>query len=83
MRLRRPFERGTVRILTWGGLKGGISVALALSLPTVAVKDLFVTATYSVVAFSILVQGLTVSPLFERVVGAESAEPSATGAQAA
>ena len=66
---------------SWGGLKGGISVALALSLPAVtvegvAVKDLFVTATYSVVVFSVIVQGLTVSPLFEVVVEeGEAAQP--------
>jgi CPA1 family monovalent cation:H+ antiporter len=63
MRRYRPFSPLVVSIMTWGGLRGGISVALALSLPPGAVRDTLVTVTYIVVAFSILVQGLTVAPL--------------------
>jgi CPA1 family monovalent cation:H+ antiporter len=63
MRRYRPFSPLVVSIMTWGGLRGGISVALALSLPPGAVRDALVTVTYIVVAFSILVQGLTVAPL--------------------
>jgi CPA1 family monovalent cation:H+ antiporter len=53
------FTRGIVPILTWSGLRGGISVALALSLPEFAAKPYLLAATYAVVVFSILVQGLT------------------------
>jgi monovalent cation:H+ antiporter, CPA1 family len=48
------------RVLTWGGLRGGISVALALSLPPSAARDLVLALTYCVVVVSILVQGLTI-----------------------
>ncbi|MBU0992842.1 MAG: sodium:proton antiporter [Proteobacteria bacterium] len=53
----------TIKILTWGGLRGGISVALALSLPLGMTRDLLLTMTYSVVVFSLVVQGLTVKHL--------------------
>lgn len=62
-----PFDRRTIRILTWGGLRGGISIALALSLSSAVGKDLWVAMTYCVVAFSILVQGLTVGKMARKV----------------
>jgi len=68
--LRKPFRdfsAGIVPIMTWGGLKGGISVALALSLPDSEWKPMILTVTYIIVLFSIIVQGLTVAPLARRV----------------
>lgn len=56
--LVREFAARTVTILTWGGLRGGISVALALSLPPSLSRDALVTITYAVVVFSIMVQGV-------------------------
>jgi CPA1 family monovalent cation:H+ antiporter len=66
--LRSTFTPGAIPVLTWGGVKGGISVALALSLPNEPVKDTILLATYFVVVFSVIVQGLTISPLARRVV---------------
>jgi len=64
--LRQDFPPYVVAILTWGGLRGGISVALALALPAGPYRDAILTVTYVVVVFSILVQGLTLSRLLRR-----------------
>jgi CPA1 family monovalent cation:H+ antiporter len=61
-----PFAPRTVRILTWAGLRGGIAVALALSIPVVPARSPILAITYVVVIFSILVQGLTIRRFFAR-----------------
>ncbi|RLA11064.1 MAG: sodium:proton antiporter [Gammaproteobacteria bacterium] len=63
LRRLRSFSRGVLPILTWGGLRGGISVALALSLPAGGERGLLLLLTYAVVVFSIFAQGLTVGRL--------------------
>lgn len=60
--------RGSSRVLTWGGLRGGISVALALSLPLGAEREIVLAMTYCVVVFSILVQGLTIGRVVRNAV---------------
>lgn len=68
LRLRQEFTKGAVPVLVWGGLRGGISVALALSLPDIPEKQTILAVTYSVVIFSIVVQGLTFHKVVARFV---------------
>lgn len=70
--IRRRFTKGAVPVLVWGGLRGGISVALAFSLPENEVKPLILAITYSVVVFSIVVQGLTVKAVVAKLVKPEA-----------
>jgi CPA1 family monovalent cation:H+ antiporter len=65
-RMRHTFPERTVRILTWGGLRGGISVALALSLPPGPIREQLLMATYAIVLFSLLVQGSTIGRLLPK-----------------
>ncbi|MGJ8726547.1 MAG: cation:proton antiporter [Roseibacillus sp.] len=69
----RTFSPGVIRVLTWGGIRGGISVALALGLPKDSdYRDLFLVMTYVVVIFSISVQGLTLGPVVRKLVTSQS-----------
>jgi monovalent cation:H+ antiporter, CPA1 family len=62
------FTRGSVAVLTWGSVRGGISIALALSIPQNESRDFILAATYEVVLFTILVQGLTLGRVIRAVV---------------
>ncbi|WP_171354837.1 MULTISPECIES: cation:proton antiporter [Vibrio] len=76
----RKYNPWSVKILTWGGLRGGLALAMALSIPSgiwviqdklIDVKEIILVMTYSVVVFSILVQGSTITPMIEKAKRAE------------
>ena len=73
---RQEFAPNAITILTWGGLRGGISVAMALSLPPGEYRDAIVTITYVVVVFSILVQGLTIGRVIQAATRNHPASPA-------
>ena len=66
--LLRKLNFGNLFILTWAGLRGGISVAMALSLPVSPYKEIILSSCYFIVIFSIIVQGLTLNKVVQRVV---------------
>jgi CPA1 family monovalent cation:H+ antiporter len=69
LRYRKTFEKNAVLILTWGGLRGGLSVAMALSIPKQMHGETLVSVTYIIVLFSIIVQGLTIGRLSKKLTG--------------
>ncbi|GEN72041.1 sodium:proton antiporter [Chryseobacterium lathyri] len=61
MSLRTRFSPQTVKVLVWGGIRGGVSIALAMSIPKSEYSEIILSITYCVVVFSIIVQGLTIA----------------------
>lgn len=86
MRRLRPFSPGAVKILTWGGLRGGVSIALALSIPLqfadgspIVEREIILTMTYVVVVMSVVLQGLTIGPLIRRMIARDGVESDDAG----
>ena len=73
---RLEFLPHTTTLMTWGGLRGGISIALALSLPAAMEREFLLAVTYVVVVFSILGQGLSLGKLAKRLLGTAGQVPS-------
>lgn len=74
IRFREKFSRGTIKILVWGGLRGGVSIALALSINDGPYKKVILAITYFIVVFSIVVQGLTIGKLANKVLANEKGD---------
>lgn len=68
---KNTYSRGSLIVLVWGGIRGGVSIALVLSMPNSEWKDLLLEITYIVVLFSIVIQGLTVGKVANRVLKEE------------
>jgi CPA1 family monovalent cation:H+ antiporter len=68
VRFKRKFDSATIKILVWGGLRGGVSIALALSIGESEHRPLIIAITYFVVVFSIIVQGLTIGKLANKLL---------------
>ncbi|MGR5348856.1 cation:proton antiporter [Vibrio mediterranei] len=86
----RSYNPWSTRILTWGGLRGGLALAMALSIPSgiwviedklIDVKEIILVMTYSVVVFSILIQGSTITPMIEKAKLAEKEMAAKKAAQ--
>jgi CPA1 family monovalent cation:H+ antiporter len=73
LRMVRPQSKGAITVLTWGGLRGAISVAMALAVPANDSRSLLLTLTYCVVVFSILVQGLSIGWVIRRTTLSDGA----------
>ncbi|MBU3824143.1 MAG: sodium:proton antiporter [Candidatus Oceanisphaera merdipullorum] len=78
----RNYNKYSIRILTWGGLRGGLSLAMALSIPVgvklganaqIELRDVILMMTYAIVLFSIIVQGMTITPIINKAKAAEKA----------
>ncbi|MGQ2982443.1 cation:proton antiporter [Flavobacterium sp.] len=76
---REKFSKGTIKILVWGGLRGGVSIALALSIAEGPYKNVIIAITYIVVVFSIIAQGLSIGRVATRALAKETAAAKAQG----
>ncbi|KFF28145.1 cation:proton antiporter [Chryseobacterium vrystaatense] len=78
MSLKTRFSPQTIKVLVWGGIRGGVSIALAMSIPKSEYSEIILSITYCVVVFSIIVQGLTIAKVANpKAIAKEEAEETA------